>query len=144
MDIIDPINAARIIVVDVTLIFFPIKKTITRATTILAPEEIPRTKGPAIGLLKNVCKRYPARERAPPSIKTAAALGSRISQRIFAMVSLAFCPASILMVFERGIWMLPIQIFKRKKSNVPIPRNIRTIRYRYVLFLFLSLHVPGK
>ena len=39
---------------ELTRIVFPSKNTITSATTIFAPEEIPSTKGPAMGLWKNV------------------------------------------------------------------------------------------
>ena len=39
---------------------------IARATIIFAPEEIPSTYGPAIGLEKNVCNKNPERASAPP------------------------------------------------------------------------------
>ena len=54
MDSIAPRNAARISSPELTRIVFPSKNTITSATTIFAPEEIPSTKGPAMGLWKNV------------------------------------------------------------------------------------------
>ena len=57
MEIIAPVNAAKIINTEVILIPLPNKNTITSATTIFAPEEIPSTKGPAMGLWKNACKR---------------------------------------------------------------------------------------
>ena len=52
------------------------------ATTILAPEEIPRTNGPAIGFSKKVCKRKPDRDRAPPRIAAIRIRGRRIFQII--------------------------------------------------------------
>ena len=54
IEIKEPINAAMIIAADPMEIDLLRKKIISRATTSLAPEEIPSTKGPAIGLLKNV------------------------------------------------------------------------------------------
>ena len=40
--------------------------------------EIPRTKGPAIGLEKNVCSKKPERDNAPPSSAAIRILGRRI------------------------------------------------------------------
>ena len=57
MESIAPTNAARIIPAEFTVLPLPRKNTMTRATTIFAPEEIPSTKGPAIGLWKKVCNR---------------------------------------------------------------------------------------
>ena len=57
MESIAPANAAVIIPAEFTILPLPRKKTMTSATTIFAPEEIPSTKGPAIGLWKKVCKR---------------------------------------------------------------------------------------
>ena len=54
MDNIAPKNAARINSPELTRTVFPSKNTITSATTIFAPEEIPKTKGPAMGLWKKV------------------------------------------------------------------------------------------
>ena len=66
MAIIEPAKAARIMPpepIDTDLLK---RKIISSATTSLAPEEIPSTKGPAIGLLKNVCSRNPDTDSAPP------------------------------------------------------------------------------
>ena len=57
MESIAPANAAAIIPAEFTILPLPRKKTMTSATTIFAPEEIPSTKGPAMGLWKKVCKR---------------------------------------------------------------------------------------
>ena len=54
MEIIDPAKAEMIIRTDVILTWLPRRTTITSATTSFAPEEIPSTKGPAIGLWKKV------------------------------------------------------------------------------------------
>ena len=57
MESIAPANAAVIIPAEFTILPLPREKTMTSATTIFAPEEIPSTKGPAMGLWKKVCKR---------------------------------------------------------------------------------------
>ena len=45
-----PKNAAAIMASELTRMAFPSKNTITSATIILAPDDMPSTKGPAIGL----------------------------------------------------------------------------------------------
>lgn len=79
MEIRAPINAAIINAAELILIDFPRKTIITNETANLDPEDIPKTKGPAIGLWKKVCKRYPDNANAPPSQKAETALGKRMS-----------------------------------------------------------------
>ena len=57
MDSIAPQKAAATIVPDCRTMPWSRKKTITSATKSFAPEEIPSTKGPAIGFPKKVCSR---------------------------------------------------------------------------------------
>ena len=54
MEIMDPAKAARIITAELDAIPLLKRKIITRETTSLAPDEIPSTKGPAIGFPKKV------------------------------------------------------------------------------------------
>ncbi len=75
MESIEPANAARTIPRELTIIPFSRRKIMVSATTSLAPEEIPSTKGPAIGLLKKVCSKNPETESAPPRMITASILG---------------------------------------------------------------------
>ena len=82
MEIMEPIKAATIMAADPMEIPLLRKKIISIATTSLAPEEIPSTNGPAIGLLKKVCRRNPDTDRAPPRMMTARILGRRISHII--------------------------------------------------------------
>ena len=56
----EPTNAETIIMPLVMTPDPPTTTIITRATTSLAPELIPRMNGPAMGLLKNVWSRKPA------------------------------------------------------------------------------------
>ena len=51
---------------------------VTTARKSFAPEEMPRTKGPAIGLRKKVWIRKPESESAPPSSAASRIRGSRI------------------------------------------------------------------
>ena len=79
-----PANAARISVSEpVSRPRFK-KTTIVSATASLAPLEMPMTNGPAIGLAKNVCSRYPATESAAPSSTTMTARGRRSCSRMLA------------------------------------------------------------
>ena len=58
---------------------------IVSATVSLAPEEIPSTNGPAIGLAKKVCSRKPETDSAPPSRMAAKIRGRRISHTMTAL-----------------------------------------------------------
>ena len=82
MEIIEPAKAARIMAPEPMDTDLLKRKIIRKATISLAPEEIPSTKGPAIGLLKKVCSRNPETESAPPRMITERILGRRISQTI--------------------------------------------------------------
>ena len=82
MEIIEPAKAARIMAPEPMDTDLLKKKIIRSATISLAPEEIPNTEGPAIGLLKKVCSKNPETESAPPRMITASILGRRISQTI--------------------------------------------------------------
>ena len=53
----DPAKAARISVTGRTLPKNSARKIRVMPTTIFAPEEMPSTKGPAMGLRKNTCSR---------------------------------------------------------------------------------------
>ena len=59
MEIMEPAKAARIMAPEPMDTDLLKRKIISSATISLAPEEIPSTNGPAIGLLKNVCSRNP-------------------------------------------------------------------------------------
>ena len=78
----DPMKAAMISVADETCSPFCMNRIMAMATTILAPDEIPRTYGPAIGFSKNVCSKNPASANAPPRSMEAMILGRRIVQMI--------------------------------------------------------------
>ena len=79
MEIMEPAKAARIMAPEPMDTDLLKRKIISSATISLAPEEIPSTNGPAIGLLKNVCSRNPDTDNAPPRMITARIRGSLIS-----------------------------------------------------------------
>ena len=56
------------------------RKIIISDTASLAPEEIPSTKGPAMGLAKKVWSRKPDRDSPPPRMAAAKIRGARSSQ----------------------------------------------------------------
>ena len=66
------------------------KNIIVIATNILAPDDMPSTKGPAIGFLKKVCSRKPDSDNAPPRI---AAIHNR-GRRIFHIILYSGVPES--------------------------------------------------
>lgn len=93
----------------------------TNPTVIFAPEEIPNTKGPAIGLRKKVCNRNPDTDSAPPKIAASRILGSRIFQMILLSTeSSRIRKKMIRMISFAGMDTVPeliLTITKRKKRR---------------------------
>ena len=96
MDSIAPTNAAAIKKPELTDSYAPNTVIITMATVSFAPEEIPSTYGPAMGLLKNVCNKNPESASAPPKITAADIRGKRISQITLSWVDAPPCRATAL------------------------------------------------
>ena len=91
---------------------------ISKATPKLAPEEIPRTKGPAKGFLNNVCIRSPQIDKPEPTIMAVIALGNRKSIIIICQLSLeAIPPVNELKISLIGIDTDPKLMFKNKKNS---------------------------
>ena len=106
------------------------------ATHIFAPDEIPRIKGPAIGLLKNVCKRNPASESAPPKSADIKILGKRILHIMLYSVS----PPSRKNIIEK-ISFTEISIDPELIFSIVISTNknaIRTNTKTYLAFCLAS------
>ena len=89
-----------------------IKNTITSETTSLAPDEIPKMKGPAMGLLKNVCSKKPEIDSAAPRSTTAMARGRRMSTTM----GLCCCPVMAATTSPTGMLTLPIVMFMTKNT----------------------------
>ena len=91
-------------------------RIIVTATVNLAPDEMPRTKGPAIGLWKNVCSRKPETERAPPRIIAASKRGRRIFSRMRRCVR-SPPPWRTAHISDAGSRTLPARRFQIKKAT---------------------------
>ena len=79
---IDPTNAATTVSESGIELNIPFIAMVTMARNIFAPDEMPSTNGPAIGLRKKVWMRNPESESAPPKTAASKSLGSRIFQII--------------------------------------------------------------
>ena len=80
MDTRDPTKAAAIS--EYEFMVYPRLRLniIIKATTIFAPDEIPSTNGPAMGLPKKVWRRNPDTDRPPPRMAAMSTRGRRIFQ----------------------------------------------------------------
>ena len=128
MESIAPQNAAATIAAECRTIPFPRETIITSATRSLAPEEMPSTKGPAIGFPKKVCNRYPDTESPPP--RTAAA--SRRGRRMLLMMRAEVSPVSPRNRAEKAspgvMRLLPARRFSVRSSRsrtVRMPKQQR-------------------
>ena len=116
----------------------PMKNTMNNATIIFAPDEIPSTKGPAIGLWKKVCNKYPARASAPPRINAASVRGIRMSHRILAFNT--SCPRMEERISLNGMDTVPMQTFRIRNRIIPAvsKRNaVITLNVRLCCIYFL-------
>ena len=80
MEAIEPAKAAIISAMELMTTPRLRRTIITSETVSFAPEEIPSTKGPAMGLEKNVWSRKPDTLNAPPRMAAASTRGSRMPQ----------------------------------------------------------------
>ena len=116
IDIIAPAKAAPIIPQEFSTIPFSSSRIIMIATKSFAPEETPSTKGPARGLRKKVCNKYPDTDRAPPRINALKSLGKRRSNRMAAASASPF-PASALMIRGNESAALPVIRFAAERAR---------------------------
>ena len=101
----------------------------TRATKSFDPEEMPRTKGPAMGFWKNVCMRKPDRARPPPSTAEAMILGSRSFQTMFIWVLSPSRRKRIRAISPTEIFTLPELMFHTVSTAKAKSRPTKTARY---------------
>jgi len=106
----------------------------TRATPKLAPEEMPKTEGPASGLLKSVCKNKPERPRAAPTERAVIACGKRYCITIILFEPSASLPLNTLSTLSHGIKTEPYQRFSRNSIITPASNNTK----RTDVFVVLS------
>lgn len=106
------------------------KKIMARATKSLAPEEMPKTKGPAIGLEKKVCNKKPETERAPPRIIAARMRGSLMSLIKRKAVSFVAVPLIIAKTSCGKTETLPVNRFNKIKKHRRIKISAKEIKWR--------------
>ena len=80
MESMDPAKADRISAMELMTTPRLRSSTMHRETVSLAPEEMPSTKGPAMGLAKKVWSRKPDTDSAPPRMAAASTRGRRMPQ----------------------------------------------------------------
>jgi hypothetical protein len=137
----EPIKAAAILSHMGTVSIYLSRNIITRPTTILAPEDMPRTKGPAIGFLKKVCSRKPETAQAPPNTAAAIRRGSRIFIIIFMLASDIVSEVLVNRIFITSSGLIPtvpVFIFSTTATHMAAIRNINTARYLRRLRAFVE------
>lgn len=91
---------------------------INKATPKLAPEETPKTKGPASGFLNNVCINKPATDSPEPTKIAVIAFGNLKFKTMVCQLSLlAKPPVKVLKMSLKGIETEPKLIFIKNKTN---------------------------
>lgn len=100
-----------------------------KATNSLDPDEIPKTYGPAIGLLKNVCIKKPETAKPPPNIADEISLGSLISHIILIFDVDPSLKNSIFTISLTDICTGPELIFQNTSKTAANINEINTILY---------------
>ena len=132
----EPIKAAATIPREVISIPAFKRKIMVMATKSLAPEEMPRTKGPAIGLPKKVWSKKPETDRAPPRRIAARILGSLIPVRIFFSTRFSPEPENIFISSLNERSTLPVNTFHRKIKRRRIKIRQKKNPYRLFILIF--------
>ena len=96
------------------------------ATPKLAPDEIPKTKGPAKGFLNNVCINKPQIESPEPTKTAVIAFGTLKLRTMVSQLSLVTLPPKRLLKMSlKGIETEPKLIFKNHRITNKIDNNIK-------------------
>lgn len=90
---------------------------ITNATPKLAPELIPKTKGPAKGFLNKVCISNPEIPKPEPTKIAVIAFGSLKSVMITSQVEFSILPKRLEKILLKGIFTDPKLIFTKKEMT---------------------------
>ena len=115
MAVMAPAKAAKMRARELMEIPRPRNRIIKRDTASSAPEEIPSTKGLAMGLAKKVCSKNPDTARAPPKMAADRMRGRRMSQRMRLAVSFPAAPENIPRISPTDRGTLPEQRFHPAK-----------------------------
>lgn len=99
---------------------------INKATPKLAPEEIPRTKGPANGFLNKVCINKPATDKPDPTKIAVIAFGNLKFRTIVCQLSLAeVFPINVFRMSSNGIATEPKLMFSTNKRISKTDKSIK-------------------
>ena len=99
---------------------------INKATPKLAPEEIPKTKGPANGFLNKVCINKPATDKPEPTKIAVIAFGNLKFKTIVCQLSLALvAPNNVFKMSLKGIETEPKLIFIANNSSSKTDNRIK-------------------
>ena len=140
MESMEPTKAPRIMAMELKRTPRLRKNTIIRDTVSLAPEEMPSTKGPAMGLAKKVWSRKPDTLSAPPRMAAASRRGSRMPQMI---------PSSGGLIrvsrISRGVKStLPAFRFQSSRTSSRTIRKTKQKQYRIRVFLIAFLRQASR
>ena len=96
------------------------------ATPKLAPEEIPKTKGPANGFRNNVCINKPQIDKPEPTKIAVIALGNLKFKIIISQLTLVdFPPIKVVKISSKGIETEPRLIFTKNKTTSKTDKIIK-------------------
>ena len=99
---------------------------IKMATPKLAPEEIPKTNGPAKGFLKSVCINKPQIDKPEPTKIAVIAFGNLKFRMIVSQLSLGGVPpVKVVKISLKGIETEPKLIFTKNKIISKSERKIK-------------------
>ena len=115
------------------------------ATTIFAPEDMPSTKGPAMGFPKKFCSKNPDSDSAPPSMAAINMRGMRIFHMMEYWVESCPRPTSMPSSSPKGICTLPITMLSTVIPISAASSSMNTSVYRllrrtFALTIALSLN----
>ena len=110
---------------------------INKATPKLAPEEIPKTKGPANGFLNKVCINKPATDKPEPTKIAVMAFGNLKYRIMVCQLSFAAVfPINVFRMSSNGIETEPKLMFSTNKIT---PRTDKSIKYFLCDFFSMRL-----
>lgn len=105
---------------------------IKSATPKLAPEEIPKTKGPANGFLNKVCINNPEIDNPDPTKIAVIALGIRKLNKIISQLSFDVAlPIKKLAISFVGMETEPKLIFIKNKTTSKADKSIKCFVYNF-------------
>ena len=139
MEIMEPAKAAAIRAMDPTTTPRLSRNTITRDTVSLAPEEMPSTKGPAMGLAKKVWSRKPDTLSAPPRMAAASTRGRRMPQ----MMPVSGPASRAARISPGAKSTLPALTFHTSRASTSPASRRKQRAYRPVFFIAASPLIPA-